>query len=807
MERAPDRPEHLPVLRLRPPARKLLAQRRQLLIRLLDKDLENLRVHFLPQYRRKFHHLDPIVRARARNRRFRFPARLRPHTRTRLHVRGGPLVRGGSLVRGRLLVQGGSLVRGERGPTFRTSLRRERHLRRPRRSRFVRRFPIRFLPSRVLILFIFGVRCGRCRGLRRLEIRGRLHVGRFFRGGGIDLRSRHGSGFTTTPARRHTKAAQPVLHLVQDGLPVPAALDDGLEVILDPGDDLRERFLVGRLGGTLAACQSRGHIIGQGLYGSGGARQIKDLEAAFEFREQPWDLRERLATGAGIGIGSGRLQVGKHRRLDPRDVLGGLARHGQHQEPELRIADPTLVDVGLRAARTRLGSRRTGLLSGAVPDILVGCLGPRGHLIQRCLHQQDGLGDLGEFLIARIDIALGDRLDAIRLLLSDPPQGTQRQHAKGVRHPPQDLRHPGQVLGIARRAAHIEIETVLDGGKILLDRLGDRAQGVDSRPHDSTAGERLARQEPLQFECVLQGPHPLAPVRGARDVVEEIAQQIRRQFRGEARLAIVDQPLDPAIHLPEQQLHRDARIERARAQGLHQTGADPPQPAHRLELRDLIEVLDDRQDPIETVLGIAPPVPAEQAELQVVTQAAQQPVQLAGVARKRLALARRRHRHREVGVEQRALREQRLPAQGAHVVEQRQQDDGHVRVSGLHVVEVVGQLQDAAHEDLVGLAPALHGLVQERAAESLEFLGEQCGAVHLDHLQRSARLMQVGRAKLQLRGVAGILDECLQRETRLADRLVEFLLHPVQGAVVHSFVARHHALIPYPLCSASSRRR
>lgn len=85
---------------------------------------------------------------------------------------------------------------------------------------------------------------------------------------------------------------------------------------------------------------------------------------------------------------------------------------------------------------------------------------------------------------------------------------------------------------------------------------------------------------------------------------------------------------------------------------------------------------------------------------------------------------------------------------GTQIIEQRQDDHRQVATGALDAIQIDGKLQDGLHHHLERFALVGHAAFEQRTRELLHFLGEQCRAEELDHLQSAMYLMHIGQAKL-----------------------------------------------------------
>ena len=200
----------------------------------------------------------------------------------------------------------------------------------------------------------------------------------------------------------------------------------------------------------------------------------------------------------------------------------------------------------------------------------------------------------------------------------------------------------------------------------------------------------------------------------------------------------------------------------------------------------LAQGIDDVLDLLQAAGGVAVAEPAQQAQVILVAQLARQLLDVLGL------LAHPGHQrglHREVGLEQGVLGEQRLAAGGTQVVEQRQQQHRHVAGAGLEPLQVVRELEDTAHEDLVGVLAVADAILQQGLGELLHLLGHQGSPVEFHHLQGAVDLVQVVDAEPELGIVLRRLDVGLQRGACLVEGVVDLGLHPPESVDVELALA------------------
>jgi hypothetical protein len=243
-----------------------------------------------------------------------------------------------------------------------------------------------------------------------------------------------------------------------------------------------------------------------------------------------------------------------------------------------------------------------------------------------------------------------------------------------------------------------------------------------------------------------------------------------------ARLALLVEAADLAVAEPEQPLQRLAVLQPVAMQRLDDRARHPPQLEHRLTGRDLLELARHGRQRLEMLRDALAADPADQPHL-VARPQAPRPL----LDRQRGLARRDRHRRGlhvgfEVEQQQRALGQQRIAAHRPQVVQQRQQHQRQVAPAGEHPLEVARQLHHGAHQRVqaLRLALTLRGGGEQVLRDVLHLLGQERGAIDLQHPQHALHLVQVGGAALEQRQVVGLLDIALERAARLGQRGVDF---------------------------------
>jgi hypothetical protein len=235
-----------------------------------------------------------------------------------------------------------------------------------------------------------------------------------------------------------------------------------------------------------------------------------------------------------------------------------------------------------------------------------------------------------------------------------------------------------------------------------------------------------------------------------------------------------------AIHLSEQSLHRNVAVDALLAQGLDHGPDDPPQLEEGLRPRIRLEPCGDLAQGLEALLDLVAADPAEQRQLEAGSQAAAE----VGGRFQRPAVGRRARGLVRAQVEQQqgALGEQRPAADGAQVVEQRQQRQRHVATAGRHAIDVGRQLLHCTHQGVEAVVIQLPGArVRIHVARDLfHLLGEQCAPVDLREPQCPACQVDVAREPVQCNPVFRVLGECLERSPGLVQLDGDLAHHQLQ---------------------------
>ena len=205
----------------------------------------------------------------------------------------------------------------------------------------------------------------------------------------------------------------------------------------------------------------------------------------------------------------------------------------------------------------------------------------------------------------------------------------------------------------------------------------------------------VTRQQLSQVERRANFANTLTGGAGTRDVIQEIVQQVVNRMRVVNLQAAIDDVLDLPVALSQQALQRNRCVEATVQQGFKDTANHPPQLVHVVPSRGILEYRGNLRERLEVRVCVAAFDPAEQSELEFRTQTR---CDADRVLPGSLSLGGRlmRAARRQVEEEQRALRQQRLAARGAQIVENRQQDERDVSATGQQAVNVDWQLHHRA---------------------------------------------------------------------------------------------------------------
>ncbi len=140
----------------------------------------------------------------------------------------------------------------------------------------------------------------------------------------------------------------------------------------------------------------------------------------------------------------------------------------------------------------------------------------------------------------------------------------------------------------------------------------------------------------------------------------------------------------------------------------------------------------------------------------------------------------RGQRPAHIRCKQRALGQADIPAHLAQVVDQRQQDQGNVAEAGLDAFQIIGQLDDAAHQHGEGFVAIADRTVDQGFGQPFHFRCNHRRAAQFEHAQRALHLMQVAGAIAHRAVVGLILEVVFERASGEPHDLVKLGLDPGQ---------------------------
>ena len=235
------------------------------------------------------------------------------------------------------------------------------------------------------------------------------------------------------------------------------------------------------------------------------------------------------------------------------------------------------------------------------------------HLDQQRLVRLTGAGD--------------QHLQVAAAVLHPLAQLAQAQHAQRIADLLQHLYLWHQLLGAVHAGAQVDIQHVLDPAQVLADGTGHglhqpdagRAQAL---PRHFDLG--VTGQQAGQVECLPDGHDALAVALGARDVVQQVVDQVSGRLPGIGGLALRMEPAHLAVGLAQQALDRDAGLQPLLAQRLHHAADHPPQLVHRVQRGGRLELLRHLGQPLQGPGLLVATDEPEQGELEARPQVAAQ---------------------------------------------------------------------------------------------------------------------------------------------------------------------------------------
>ncbi len=454
----------------------------------------------------------------------------------------------------------------------------------------------------------------------------------------------------------------------------------------------------------------------------------------------------------------------RHRFLDPRHVDDALAQDGFLHEAEFLVR---------RLAR-RIGVRRFGQDQ------------PHELRVETVFDGNQRRCDAEQRRVVRRDAALDDRLQRIEFAFDARAQRSQPEHAERVADLAQHLELRLQVIHVRGALADEDVEDILDACQVLADGSGNGAHQSHARcrqrfgcvGRDGIGGGHHV----VQTERLAHRGNALAGLRALRDVIQQVIQHLGRRRRGIALLAFL-QALQLAVDVTEHALDRHVGLDPAGLQRLEQCTDHPPQLEQRLRRRRPLELHGDFSEMVQVFCSLFATDPAEQCDLEARTQPLGElgHFTVADERGRRLRLFVRT----QVEQQQSAFRQQSATADGAQVVQQRQQHEWQVARAGRDAFHVRRQLLHRPHQrvETVRICPALAGMRVDVAGDEFHFLGQQRAAVDLGEAQRTAGQVDVRSEAMQRAPVVGSLGKSLESHARFIELGRDFARDHLQRGV------------------------
>jgi len=499
--------------------------------------------------------------------------------------------------------------------------------------------------------------------------------------------------------------------------------------------------------------------------------QLEDTKRTGNLIEQPWHIAELSAVPIGLDEGHERLP-----RL--REVRDRLLDHGVQQVLGLRAWQ--------RAVTTGTGVYR--------------CLAKaRNLIVKRSFHVQQRASDIEQCCFVSRPVAADHFGDRLALLLHDAPRHPQPEHAQRVGNTIKHIRLRVQRRNRVAGRAHVQVEHVLDPQQIFLDRATNGIQqgAVVARHAAFGMGDlRLGRQVRLQPENVAHFANAAVIGRRVRNEIKQLPREFQRRIFRKRRIAGIGKSLDLPFDAGQRALERLRRLESPGLQRLQRPTSDPEQSTRMLRSRHRHQSIANLGQCSNQFRIALVAKPTQQRRLETRPQCLGLGTQLI------LRQLDRGTRHccgqrpRKIRREQHRLGQTTLAARGTQLVEQRQQHHRDVLQPRLQALKVIGQLHDAAHQHGKRLVALGNRTLQQRQRQLLHFFCDHRGAIELHHAQGTVHLMQVRGTRAHLAGVGGVLDEGLDRESRLAQGFIQLGLDPVERGEVDVFLQPHARVSP-----------
>ncbi|RMP67576.1 hypothetical protein ALQ20_200044 [Pseudomonas syringae pv. atrofaciens] len=121
----------------------------------------------------------------------------------------------------------------------------------------------------------------------------------------------------------------------------------------------------------------------------------------------------------------------------------------------------------------------------------------------------------------------------------------------------------------------------------------------------------------------------------------------------------------------------------------------------------------------------------------------------------------------------------------------------------MNALQVNRQLTHGLDQQLLGLDRMADTVLLDRQRQLLDFLGQQRGAVELDHLQTAVNLMHQVQALGHRSSIGRVFDEQVQRLTGLAQRFGDLALQPLKSNVIVTISHDEYRPLPNQGCSCA----
>ena len=353
------------------------------------------------------------------------------------------------------------------------------------------------------------------------------------------------------------------------------------------------------------------------------------------------------------------------------------------------------------------------------------------------------------------------------------------EHLERGGHPVQQGNQRLQGRGIA--ILEISGQEVLGLFDFLAERLGHRLHGLGCRH-----AEILLAHRQQGIECK-GAAHLGGMARGGVRLTHLEEHRLDQRLGGiaqQAAIAADGDLLELLLQSRQQPLAIVVNGHGAGRQRVEIAARHPEQLFNERLRRLLLQTLNQRRQFVQVpaVAGVAQPVEQDRLEGRAQRTGRHRVIAFGKPGRGILDL---RRTHIEIRLKKVELVERFGAAQGAQLVEQRQETQRCIRLAELQARQVVRQRENAADQGLDNGGVGGELAAQDRLGQRLGFTRQQRGAIQLDHLQGAEHLVQIGRAETQLAFVGGVLGVRLEGETRLLEGLVDLGLDPTESARVN----------------------